>query len=133
MVDAARCPVTEPMEAPADFAERLFGSTTAYGNESLWVGGLGEGGVMVADSSIVNDDGSIGWKLGWWKIVPGSLAINGRRLDAARPQLRASIPDGYGEQGFQASGVDFPTEGCWEVTGTLGDDSLTFVTFVVRI
>jgi hypothetical protein len=34
--------------------------------------------------------------------------------------------------GFQASGVQFPTEGCWEVTGTVGTTSLTFVTFVIK-
>jgi len=26
----------------------------------------------------------------------------------------------------------FPTEGCWEVTGTVGAVSLTFVTFVIK-
>jgi hypothetical protein len=45
--------------------------------------------------------------------------------------LRSSVPDGYGTHGFQSSGVYFPTEGCWEVTGTVGGSSLTFVTFVI--
>jgi hypothetical protein len=32
--------------------------------------------------------------------------------------------------GFQSSGVNFPTEGCWEVTGEVGATTLTFVTVV---
>ncbi|HEX8860851.1 MAG TPA: hypothetical protein VGC06_17500 [Actinomycetes bacterium] len=64
--------------------------------------------------------------------VPGKLRITGRRLDAAAPPARGFVPDGYGQAGFQASGVTFPTEGCWQVTGKLGSTTLTFVTFVVR-
>jgi hypothetical protein len=42
------------------------------------------------------------------------------------------VPDGYGATGFQASAVSYPTEGCWEVTGRVGDASLTFVTLVLK-
>ncbi|MET0939657.1 MAG: hypothetical protein ABWY51_10590, partial [Gaiellaceae bacterium] len=62
----------------------------------------------------------------------GALRIEGRRLDGAAPPLSTSIPDGYGPTGFQASGVTFPTEGCWEVTGRVGNASLTFVTLVLK-
>jgi hypothetical protein len=130
--DAANCPVTQPGAAPADIADRLFGSASAFGNSDLWVGGLGEDGVILADSRFVESDGSIGWKFGWWRIASGTLAITGRRLDAQGPPPRALVPDGYGPRGFQASGVYFPTEGCWEVTGTVAGSELTFVTFVLR-
>ena len=129
---AIPCPVTPPGEAPADFAERLFGSGSAFGNDDLWVGGLGPDGVIVADARSIEPDGSVGWKLGWWRIAPGKLTITGRRLDAPAPPLRGEAGDGYGISGFQASGVYFPTEGCWEVTGTVGDVTLTFVTFVLK-
>jgi hypothetical protein len=56
-------------------------------------------------------------KFWWWRGVDGELEITGRRLDANAPPMSASIPDGYGETGFQASALIFPTEGCWEVTG----------------
>jgi hypothetical protein len=49
-----------------------------------------------------------------------------------RPPARGFVPDGYGDTGFQASGVDFPTEGCWEVTGALPTTRLRFVTLVVK-
>jgi len=34
--------------------------------------------------------------------------------------------------GFQSSGVYFPTEGCWEVSGRVGTTTLSFVTFVIK-
>lgn len=132
IADAESCPVTKPGTAPAEIGDRLFGSAEAFGNSDLWVGGLGSDGVIPADSRFVESDGSISWKLGWWRIVSGTLTITGRRLDAPAPPVRASVPDGYGQQGFQASGVYFSTEGCWEVTGTVGSSELTFVTFVLR-
>jgi hypothetical protein len=81
---------------------------------------------------MVQSDGSIDWKFGWWRVTPGKLAITGRRLDAQAPPPRASVPDGYGDSGFQATGVLFPTEGCWEITGSLPNAKLTFVTLVRR-
>ena len=47
--------------------------------------------------------------------------------------LRARIPDGYGDTGFQATALIFPTEGCGEVTGEVGETSLTLVTRVVKV
>ena len=76
-------------------------------------------------------DGLVGVKFGWWRNVRGYLRITGRRLDGVAPPLRAGIPD-YGMTGFQASGVYFPTAGCWQVTGKAGTATLTFVTMVVK-
>jgi hypothetical protein len=59
--------------------------------------------------------------------------VSGARSSAAPgPPLTASVPSGYGDTGFQASGVYFPTEGCWQVTGKVASTSLTFVTFVIK-
>ena len=128
------CPTTPPGRVPADIGDQLFGAGSAYGNDDLWVGGLGEGGVIDARPVFVADDGSIGWKLGWWRRdVPGTLEISGRRLDADAPPLGARVPEGYGSTGFQASGVSFPTEGCWDVTDRVGDAQITFVTYVIDL
>lgn len=81
---------------------------------------------------LLNPDGSLSWKLGWYRLTSGTLSISGRRLEAEAAPLRTSVPDGYGPIGFQASGVDFPTEGCWQITGSVGTSSLTFVVFVRR-
>jgi len=78
----------------------------------------------------VENDRDLGTKLGWWRNVPGQVEINGRRLDAPAPPLVGRGSDGYGTIGFQASGVHFPTQGCWEITGSIGESELTFVIFV---
>jgi hypothetical protein len=93
--------------------------------------------VLVPDG-IVRDtphrDGSIREKFPWWRGagVRGRLGITGRRLDAPGPPLRADIPGGYGLTDFQATGLIFPTAGCWRVTATAGDATLSFVTLVAK-
>lgn len=78
----------------------------------------------------VMPDGSIVAKLGWWRAVEGQLGIEGKRVDASAPPLRADVPGGYGSTGFQAAGLTFPTGGCWRVVGSIGRASLTFVELV---
>jgi hypothetical protein len=134
LADARRCPKTIP--GPAGPAVRprsaLFGWSDSHGNGKLWVGGLWPHGVIVARRDFIQPNGSISMKFGWWRKVAGALTITGRRLDAPAPPLAASVPSGYGDTGFQASGVYFPTEGCWQVTGKVASTSLTFVTFVIK-
>jgi hypothetical protein len=117
---------------PGVSPDDLFGSDSSYGNGRLWVGGLWPKGVIVATPNFIDQDGSVGMKFGWWRQVSGYLRITGRRLDAPAPPLRADVSAGYGRTGFQASGVSFPTEGCWEVTGKVRQTTLTFVTFVIK-
>ncbi len=115
---------------PGVLPTALFGSASSHGNGRLWVGGLAPKGILVLE--FVEQDGSAGNKFGWWRHVSGRLTITGRRLDAAAPPLRSSVPSGYGLTGFQTSGVYFPTDGCWEVTGKVGATTLTFVTVVIE-
>jgi len=130
---ARHCPKTIPSRVgpPGTSPADLFGWASSYGNGKLWVGGLGSGGVIVARDGLINPDGSIGWKYGWWRKAAGHLTITGRRLDGPAPPLRSFVSDGYGKIGFQSSGVTFPSEGCWQVTGKTAHTSLTFVTLVV--
>lgn len=133
VADVAACPVTLPIGVAPDGQDRPFASSAlAFGNSHLWVVPLQEDGVIRADSRAVESDGSISTKFLWWRTTPGTLTISGRRLDAPAPPLRVSVPDGYGTEGFQASGVSFPTDGCWEVKGAVGGVELRFVTFVLR-
>jgi len=69
-------------------------------------------------------------KFPFWRgeSVRGELLITGRRLDGVAGPLTAEIPEGYGETGFQATGLVFASEGCWEVTASAGDATLTCVT-----
>jgi hypothetical protein len=126
------CPVTiANLTVPPDATD--WGPEDSHGNGKLWTI-FWPHGVIVADSGYVERDGSIGMKWPWWRGVDGTLTIEGRRLDATAPPLRAdlSTADSYGESGFQPSGIYFSTEGCWEVTGRVGQARLTFVTLVVK-
>lgn len=109
---------------------------TTFGDAALSTFGLWPNGEVVfrpGGSGFVTNDGALGMKFGWQRGVRGKLTIEGRRLDAPAPPLRSEVNNGYGDIGFQASYVIFPTPGCWEVTGRVADASLTFVTRVVKI
>jgi len=110
------------------------GSTYGNGLLSVWLGWL-DGTVVFkpGGAGFVFPDGSLAMKFGWERGVRGSLMIGGHRLDAAAPPLRAHISAGYGDIGFQATALIFPTPGCWEVTGHVGSARLTFITRVVKV
>lgn len=102
----------------------------SFGNGRLWTILWPEGAVYVDDDAI-EPDGSLGMKFPWWRgaDIDGALSIRGHELERGLP-VRASIPDGYGTTGFQATGILFPVEGCYTVTGSAADAELTFVTLV---
>lgn len=108
-----------------------------HGNGSLWVW-LGADSTIVIPASAEQDSGYEfkGFsrvKFGWWRGGAGRFTIEGRRLDAPAAPLRYSIHENsYGEFGFMPSYLYFPSEGIWEITGHLGDQSLTFVVRVVK-
>jgi hypothetical protein len=120
------CPITHPNGSKPPGP--MFGAE-ALGNGSIWVGLWGANVVVWS----AEPDGSVSAKFGWWRGVAGKLRIDGHRLDGQAPPLTAHVPDGYGDSGFQSTGITFPTEGCWRVTGRVGDESLTFVTFVLAV
>lgn len=104
-----------------------------HANGALWTllppDGIDEGGQT-------EPDGSTNQKYPWWTVgTTGQLTIQGRRLDAPAPPLHAQVNSGTPETGFAkvtdgrfwASSISFPTDGCWQITGTAGQASLTFV------
>jgi hypothetical protein len=127
------CPTTQANEfSPGDQPPY-----TGYGNAAMWAS-LWRNGTIVfrpGGAGLVMADGSLRMKQGWWRrSLEGRLVIEGRRLDEPAPPLR------YEERGlalepagFNPSYLIFPTPGCWEVTGRVGNDTLTFVTRVVKI
>ena len=66
-----------------------------------------------------------GIKVGWFRPTGAELEITGRRLDGHSPPLDAHVPCCYPTR-FQATGLLFPTEGCWEVTARAEDSELSF-------
>lgn len=130
------CPATIGRKSPIPSAE-FFGSGSAHWNGNLYVGGLWPDGTIVFrpdEPGMVYPDGSVGMKIAWYRGngLRGKLAIQGKRLDTHAPPLRADFSDD-GDTAFAPSTVIFPTEGCWQVTGTVGNASVTFVTRVVEL
>lgn len=125
------CPVTSPngLAPPGEQP-----SPDYLSNGQLWTVLWPSGKVIFerGGPGAIHPDGSLEMKWGWWRGVKGQLTITGRRLDAPAAPLRADIPSGYGESGFQATGLTFSSAGCWEVTGRVGEAELTFVTLVVN-
>lgn len=127
------CPVTAPNGNMPDHPDagnpEYIGG---YGNDALWtnvwMAGKGKTVLRPYDDK---PNGPYGAKWAWFRHVPGELTIEGHRLDAPAPPLEADVPDGYGDRGFQVSGLFFPTPGCWEITGYVGGERLTFVVLVV--
>ena len=106
------------------------------GNQQLSTTGLWPAGTVIfraGGPGFITADGALGMKFGWQRGVAGQLTIEGRRLDGDAPPLRSEVQPGYGASGFQATYLIFPTPGCWEVTGRVGEASVTFVTSVVKI
>lgn len=107
-----------------------------HGNGALWTVLWPEGRVIFEPGGpgFVLPDGSLGIKWAWIPFVPGELAVEGQRLDGPAPPLRAEIGEGFidGERFFPTYLI-FPSAGCWEVTGRVGESSLTFVTLIVKV
>ena len=132
---AITCRVTIPPKRPApspappsfNYGNGVIRISLHPRNGKLIAGRLVGGGKMAT----INSDGSIDAKFGWWRAGSAKIKISGRRLDAPAPPLRADVPDGYGP-GFQATGLTFPTTGCWRVTGRYLKSQISFTLLVSK-
>jgi hypothetical protein len=138
----AVCHVTIPPKPKVPQGGGFTAASFNYGNaylraELYWPRGTLTAGILPDGGSmaIINRDGSIDLKLGWWRGVRGQLVIWGRRLDAHAPPLRAEAGTvaSYGHEGFVPSGLTFPTVGCWRVFGGVRHARLTFVVRVTKL
>jgi hypothetical protein len=120
-------------DCPVTLADGEF-----YGNESLRTI-LPPGGKFIfkpGGAGFVDRDGALGIKFAFDRLVPGTLQVGGRRLDGDAPPARAYIYDyvhDAGSVGFQPIYLVFPAPGCWEITGSVADQRLSFVVYVEKI
>lgn len=85
-----------------------------YGDDALWVIPPARGEVRGLSEKIPS-----------YRLRHGTIEVGGRRVDAPSSLTPSgSVPGGYGDRGFQATGVTFPAAGCWEMTYRLGAHEL---------
>lgn len=120
------CPVSEPVwvippDDPAVQNSPDYGYYFVNEDRLIWASAwwAGEEGYHLR----VGEQGN---KVGWFRPEGAALEISGRRLDGQAVPLEAHIPCCYPTR-FQATGLAFPAEGCWEVTARAADSVLTFV------
>lgn len=120
--DCSPCRATKPNGVTAS-GETAEGSC-AHGVDGLATCLWPDGAVVFEPGGpgFVLEDGALAMKFPWTRGVKGRLTVEGRRLDAEAPPLRANVID-YGEgPGFQATVLIFPTPGCWEGGDLLIED-----------
>jgi hypothetical protein len=136
------CPVTLPNGyIPPD----SYPSEPPGPDESMWHGSadlwtrVGTGGEIW--SGLPTNDGRPSQKLFWWSEgyfwldnPQPSLVVRGVRLDQAHEEvtLAWTATNGFREdmESFMLSWIELPSEGCWQITGTYGSGSLSFVVLV---
>lgn len=130
------CPVTFPDDTPfippADIS-LIFEGDAWYGTPELWTFVQKEG--QVWEGLPAAADGSLTQKTFWWSVdyvstieIP-EVDVTAENLDTGLT-IEASGADGGGnaEQGiFIVAGLQFPQAGCWRVTASYKDASLSYV------
>lgn len=135
------CPVTTPQNPPfvppSPYDALGFEGNFWYGSNSLWTAvrqdGIWEG--------LPHNRNGYTQKVFWWREgyvwtdeTQPDLIVTSERLDTSAPPLIAS----QATNAFAADigsamlvGVDFPTLGCWKITGQYKKSELSFVVWVV--
>jgi hypothetical protein len=142
----ATCPVTRP-PSPPFVPPPPYPATTGtgafwFGTPKLWAAlptsGEWRGLRGYNPTDLSYRQKLIWWRQGYdWRAEPRpTLVVTGRQLDASEPPLEISNPsNGYNEQmksSFMIVAADFPTLGCWEITGDYKGDKLSYVVWVAQ-
>jgi hypothetical protein len=136
----ASCPITVPQDPPflppAPYDELGFEGEFWYGSNSLWTAVPHDG----TWAGLPYNQHGYTQKVFWWREgyvwneePKPELIVTGERLDAPAPPLLASKgTNAYAKDIGSAMlvGVDFPTLGCWKITGKYADAELSFVVWV---
>lgn len=135
------CPVTRPPDPPFTPPQPYspdgpFPSQFWYGTDALWTA-IPRDGVW---SALPHNPEGYTQKVFWWRNgyswteePEPQLSVTGRRLDMPAPPLNVSRATNAFAADIGSAmlvGVDFPTLGCWEITGHYADTELSFVVWV---
>jgi hypothetical protein len=139
------CPVTLPsvhlFVPPSPYSSETNPNDFWYGTDELWTS-LPITGTWKGLSHYTQTDPSYVQKMSWsrqgydWRTEPWpNLKITGRRLDSPAPPLAADHATNgwiHRDQPYMVVAVNFPTLGCWEVTGRYENQELTFVVWLAQ-
>ena len=134
------CPLTVPQDPlftpPSPYSDLGFEGGFWYGSHSLWTA-VPKNGVWFG---LPHNPEGYTQKVFWWREgyvwteePEPALTVTGERLDAPAPPLIVSkATNAYaGDIGSaMLVGVDFPTLGCWKITGQYQNSALSFVVWV---
>jgi hypothetical protein len=138
------CPISkpsvQPFVPPSPYPAKTSADFFWFGTVKLWTS-LPTDGTWRGLPHYTPSDPTFRQKLLFWRQgyslgleLPPHLTVTGRRLDATALPLAADRANaGWQddkEHPFIVTGVNFPTLGCWEVTGEYHGDKLTFVVWV---
>jgi len=136
------CPVTTQYQAspfipPKPYPQKAFAGAFWFGTDKLWAA-IPVDGAWRGLGHYTPNDPTFRQKLFWWRQgydwhtePQPRLKVTGRRLDAdADPLMVDRATNVSSEPGGMLVGINFPTVGCWEITGHYGDDALTFVVWI---
>jgi hypothetical protein len=136
----ADCPVTVPQDPPfvppSPYDQLGFDGDFWHGSNSLWTAVPLDG---TWRGLPYNPDGYT-QKVFWWRDgysiseePAPPLAVTAERLDGKAPSVTGSRATNASAGDIGSAmlvGVDFPTPGCWKITGKSGEVELSFVVWV---
>jgi hypothetical protein len=137
------CSVTKPASQsfvpPAPYPAKPSRGQFWFGTDRLWTR-LPETGAWIGLVHYTPSDPTFRQKLFFWRQgydahaeTQAKLTVSGRRIDAPAQPLQTDGP-GTGswtaDDQFLVTGINFPTIGCWEITGRYENDEVTFVVWV---
>jgi hypothetical protein len=126
---AQACLLTEalrvkPAEDPAVLDTPAYSDYFVNEDRSIWASAS-----WITETEMVLNVAEEWIKVGWIRPAGAELTVTGQRLDRNAPPLEFEAACCYPTR-FQASGLYFPTAGCWEVNAKAADKKLSFVVWI---
>jgi hypothetical protein len=134
------CPVTKasdrPFVPPWPYDPEPYPGGSWFGTNRLWTAPPADG-VWRELGPYTPTSPTFRQKTQWWRQgydyrtePKPKLKVTGKRLDAPALPLKAEVSNVSGSQHSMMVGMNFPTLGCWEITGHYEDDELTFIVWL---
>jgi hypothetical protein len=132
-------PANQPFLPPPPYPAKPSRGQFWFGTDRLWTA-LPETGAWIGLGHYTPSDPTFRQKLFFWRQgydahveTQAKLIISGRRIDAPAQPLQTDgpgTPSWTAHDQFLVTGINFPTTGCWEITGRYENDEVSFVVWV---